>query len=131
MGSDHLISFAVEKEWYDPAAGRPFNIPEVYELDWNTEQAGHQRRESSVVEAEKSLLDKAPKISIRNVFEILRDRKFLNRGTKYGQVAQLRSNVPKELAVLWIAIGPPEASVFIPYYLGITSVPVASTLDDR
>jgi len=124
MGSDNLISFAVEKGWYDPAAGQPFNVSEVYELDWNTEQAGHQRRVDSVIEAEKSLLDKAPRISIRDVFKILRDRKFLNRGTKYGQVAQLRNNVPKELAVLWIAIGPPEASVFIPYYLGVASVPL-------
>jgi len=124
MGSDHLISFGIEKGWYDPAAGRPFNISEVYELDWNTEQPGHQRRVSSVIEAEKSLLEKASKIGIRDVFEILRDRKFLNRGTKYGQVAQLRRNVAKELAVLWIAIGPPEASVFVPYYFGINSVPL-------
>jgi len=124
MGSDHLVSFAIEKGWYDPAEGRPFNVSEAYELDWNTEKSGHQRRVSSVIQAEKSLLDIAPKITIHDVFRILRDRKFLNRGTKYGQVAQLRSDMPKELAVLWIAIGPPEASVFIPFYFGVAGVPL-------
>ncbi|MFP4082510.1 MAG: C69 family dipeptidase [Candidatus Aminicenantes bacterium] len=124
MGSDNLISFAVEQGWYDPEAGRPFNVSEVYELDWDKEQPGHQRRVKSVIQAEQSLIDKAPKVTLGDIVEILRDRRFLNRGTKYGQVAQLRSGIPSELSVLWIAIGPPEASVFIPYYLGITSVPL-------
>jgi dipeptidase len=56
--------------------------------------------------------------------EILRNPQFLNRATKYGQVAQLRKDMPNELSVLWIAMGPPGASVYIPYYLGISSVPL-------
>lgn len=124
MGSDNLVSFAIEQGWYNPVDGRPFNVSEIYEQDRDEEKSGHKGRVNSVAEAEKSLLDKAPKITVRDVFEILRDRKFLNRETKYGQVAQLRSDMPNELAVLWVAIGPPEASIFIPYYLGIASVPM-------
>jgi len=124
MGSDNLISFALEQGWYNPESGRPFNISEMYESDLDDTQTGHQRRLRSVIQAERILLAKAPKITLRDVTEILRDQRFLNRGTKYGQVAQLRKNMPNELSVLWIAMGPPGASVFIPYYLGITSVPL-------
>ena len=124
MGSDNLISFALEQGWYNPDAGRPFNISETYESDLDETQTGHQRRLSAVTQAEQTLWAKAPKITLRDVMEILRDQRFLNRGTKYGQVAQLRNSLPNELSALWIAIGPPGASVYIPYYLGITSVPL-------
>lgn len=124
MGSDNLISFAVEQGWYDPDSENPFNISEVYEEDLNKEKPGHQRRLSNVINAEQILMEKVPGITIRDIMEILRDRNFLNRGTKYGQIAQLRSGMPEELSVLWIAIGPPEASVFIPYFSGITEIPL-------
>jgi dipeptidase len=124
MGSDNLISFALEQGWYDPESGRPFNISETYESDYDEMQAGHQRRVSAVIQAEQTLRAKAPNITLRDVMEILRDQRFLNRATKYGQIAQLRNNMPDELSVLWIAMGPPGASVYIPYYLGISSVPL-------
>ncbi len=124
MGSDNLISFALEQGWYDPESGRPFNISETYESDFDETKAGHQRRVSAVIQAEQTLRAKAPNITLRDVMEILRNQQFLNRATKYGQVAQLRSGMPNELSALWIAIGPPGASVYIPYYLGISSVPL-------
>jgi dipeptidase len=124
MGSDNLISFALEQGWYDAESGRAFNISETYESDFDKMQAGHQRHLSSVIQAEQTLRAKAPNITLRDVMEILRDQQFLNRATKYGQVAQLRNGMPNELSVLWIAIGPPGASVYIPYYLGISSVPL-------
>ncbi|MGD9345565.1 MAG: C69 family dipeptidase [Candidatus Aminicenantes bacterium] len=124
MGSDNLISFALEQGWYDPESGRPFNISEIYESDFDETQTGHQRRVSAVIEAEQALRAKAPNITLRDVMEILRDQRFLNRATKYGQVAQLRKDIPNELSALWIAVGSPAASVYIPYYLGISNVPL-------
>ncbi|MDH4105611.1 MAG: C69 family dipeptidase, partial [Gammaproteobacteria bacterium] len=32
MGSKNFISFAVEQGWYDPAAGKPFDVNEVYSV---------------------------------------------------------------------------------------------------
>ena len=136
MGSDNLVSFAVEKGWYDPDSGKPFNVSMIYESDRDMEsfgeginpdpskKPGHQVKTEEVEYAEKYLSERAPDITLRDVITLFKQRPFTNRGTKYGQIAQLRKNLPNDLGVLWIAIGPPEDSIFVPYYSAITKVPM-------
>ncbi|MCF8011905.1 MAG: C69 family dipeptidase [Clostridiales bacterium] len=128
MGSDNLISFAVEQGWYDPDSGKPFNVSEVYEADRNKEKPGHQMKSAPVVKAEKilqNILEENGELTVKDFMQLLRTRPYTYGwgGTKYGQVAQLREDVPDEMGVLWIAISQPEASAFIPFYLGVDDIP--------
>ncbi len=46
------------------------------------------------------------------------------RSTQYGAIAQLRKNLPREIAsVLWLAPYRPDVQAFIPWYPSITKVP--------
>jgi dipeptidase len=136
MGSDNLVSFAAEQGWYDPDSGKPFNVSKIYESDRDMEsfgeginpdpekKPGHQIKTEEVEYAEKYLADKTPEVTVQDVIKLFKERPFTNRGTKYGQIAQLRDDMPNELGVLWIAVGPPEDSIFVPYYSGISEVPM-------
>lgn len=45
-------------------------------------------------------------------------------GTSFSTVFQLRPNMPTAIgAVMWIAMGRPDASVYVPWYCGINEVP--------
>ena len=41
----------------------------------------------------------------------------------YGQVAHLRGGVPPDLRTLWVAPGPPVTAPFVPWRIGVESVP--------
>lgn len=44
--------------------------------------------------------------------------------TRNGVVFQLRAHLPPAVgALMWIAMGPPDATVFLPWYAGVTAVP--------
>ena len=134
MGSDNLISFAEEQGWFDRQSGKNFNISAVYEMDRDTcwvgsgitpeEQPGHQSKSDLVVKAYEYFEDKKGRITLQDVMNLLRSRPYSNPGTKYSQVAQLHSDLDPDLNALWVAIGPPETSIFVPFYSGITTLPL-------
>jgi len=52
-------------------------------------------------------------------------------GNQYGFVAELRQNLPKEIAyVMWTAIKRPCTQAFIPWYFGIKIIPNDFTYED-
>lgn len=123
-GSDRLISFAIEKGWYDRSSGKPFKVSEVYEGDIDKDSPGHQAYDKDVINGEKFLRERTPGITVRDIMLLFKQRPYSNRATKYGQVTELRAGLPAELCRLWIALGPPETSLFLPFYLGISNVPI-------
>ena len=45
-------------------------------------------------------------------------------GTSFSTVFQLRSDKPAAIgAVMWIAMGRPDASIYVPWYAGMTAIP--------
>lgn len=112
MGSDNFISFAVEQGWYDPDAGKPFNVTEVY----RTPDVRWPRRE---VEAE---LRQAAPVSLREMLDIVRDRRFSKDSTGYGELAVLRDDVPAELRTVWIAATGSVTTPFVPWRIGVEGV---------
>ena len=45
-------------------------------------------------------------------------------GTSFSTVFQLRRSMPAAVgAVMWIAMGRPDASIYVPWYAGVTAVP--------
>jgi dipeptidase len=116
-GSANLISFAVKQGWYDPQAGKPFNVNQIY--------GDKLMRHAAVELIENRLRDiaKARKITLRDVMTAVRTTEVTRETAGYGQVAHLRKDVPAELGILWVAGAPASAAPFIPFRLGVTSVP--------
>ncbi|MGK0435182.1 MAG: dipeptidase [Planctomycetota bacterium] len=53
-------------------------------------------------------------------------------GTSFSTVFQLRSDKPTAIAaVMWIAMGRPDASIYVPWYAGMTAIPVGYSSGDR
>ena len=52
--------------------------------------------------------------------------------TQTSFVAQLREDLPLDIGVVyWMCLAPPETSVFIPYYLGISEFPMGFVTDTK
>ncbi len=113
MGSDNFISFAIEQGWFDPEAGKPFDVSVVY---------GDNPPRYPRDEMEKELRAAAP-IDLRKMMNAVRDPRVSKDATGYGQVAQLRPSGRPEMNLLWVAATGSVTTPFIPYRIGITSVP--------
>ena len=135
MGSDNLISFAKEQGWYFSQSEGSFNVSKTYEADrdqtgcWGEgreckERPGHQIRSEPVKMGEKYLKDLGSNITIEDVKKLFRIKPIHNRASKYAQIAQLKDDKPDSLGVLWVGIGPIQETIFLPYYAGISEVPL-------
>jgi dipeptidase len=113
MGSKNFINFAVQQGWFDPSAGKPFDVSQIYMAD----EARPARSE-----LEQELKAAAP-IDLRAMMNAVRDARISKDSTGYGQVAQLKTNSRPDLNLLWVAPTGSITSPFIPYRIGIQSVP--------
>ena len=86
-GSANFISFAVAQGWFNPKAGKPFNVNQVYQ--------GGKGRSPTVKVIEERLRQKAAvsKISLREMMNTVRDPLVSGDQNGYGQVAHLRQGV--------------------------------------
>jgi len=112
MGSKNFISFAVEQGWYDPAAGKPFDVNSVYSV-------GKEKSPRSTMEKE---LRAAVPIDLRRMMDAIRDPRISKDSTGYGQVAQLRDRGRPEMNLLWVAPTGSVTSPFIPYRIGVQRI---------
>jgi dipeptidase len=112
-GSANFISFAVAQGWFDPKAGKPFNVNAIY-------QENHGK--SLTVKAiEERLRKKAAvaKITLRDMMDTVRDPLVSGDQNGYGQVAHLRQGVTRpELNILWVAATGSITTPFVPYWIG-------------
>lgn len=121
MGSANLIDFAVAQGWYDPAAGKPFNVDEVYGLGGTMRDPGTKYVSPAEIEAELQAM--AP-VSVAEMMALVRDPRIADDHAGYGQVAHLRRDLPHpELALLWIAPTGSVTAPFVPWWIGTQSVP--------
>ena len=112
MGSKNFISFAVEQGWYDPAAGKPFDVSSVYSV-------GKEKYPRSAMEQE---LREAAPIDLRRMMDAVRDPRISKDTTGYGQVAQLLDRGRPEMNLLWVAPTGSVTSPFIPYRIGVQRI---------
>jgi dipeptidase len=112
MGSRNFISFAVAQGWYDPAAGKPFDVNEVYSV-------GKEKYPRSAMEQE---LRAAAPIDLRRMMDAVRDPRISKDTTGYGQVAQLHGHGRPEMNLLWVAPTGSVTSPFIPYRIGVQRI---------
>ena len=99
----------MEQGWFDPTAGKPFNVNKVY-------AAGQERSPRSAMEQE---LRSAAPIDLRRMMDAVRDPRISKDSTGYGQVAQLRAGGRPEMNLLWVAPTGSVTAPFVPYRIGV------------
>jgi len=117
LASENFVAFATEQGWYDPRAGAPFDVIKVYSRpDQYTEDTAAEAR---YVEA--TVRAAAPAVTVRVMMDLQHVTGRDSSG--YGQVAHLRAGIDPDLLTLWVAPGPPLTAPFIPWRIGVESVP--------
>jgi dipeptidase len=117
LASDNFVSFAVKQGWYTPGANRPFNVMEIY----SGPTYGGPATAEELRRVEAAVRAAAPKVDVRLLMQLIHSVGRDSSG--YGQVADLRPNTTPPLRTLWVAPGPPLTAAFIPWRLGVDSIP--------
>lgn len=124
MGSENLVSFAVEQGWWNPDGDEPFNLHRVYgrtfPSDPSQDDPHNLFRYPPLLEEE--VQEMAP-VSVADMMALVRDPRWSNDGSGYGQVAHLRPGGHPEIVPLWMSITGSVASPFVPVRLGVRDVP--------
>lgn len=120
MGSDNLFSFAEKQGWYD--LSEPFNLHEVYGDQSLPLRSGAKYVSQRRLERELRAL--APDVTVSDMMTMIGDERFVDDESGYGQVARLRDDLPHPaLGTLWVAPIGSITAPFIPWRMGVTSVP--------
>ncbi len=116
LASDNFESFAIQQGWYKPGDGKPFNVISVYCRERINEFSAQEA--PKVEAAVRAVAGKAdPKVLMDQLHWTGRD------SSGYGQVAHLPAGIHPDLLTLWVAAGPPLTAAFVPWRMGVESVP--------
>jgi Peptidase family C69 len=117
LGSSNFISFAVEQGWYDPKAGGPFDVNQVYQ--------NGKGRSPAVKVLEERLRQKAAasQLTLRDFMDAVRDPLVSGDQSGYGQVVALKPGVAPEREPLWVSATGAVTAPFVPFWVGNLSVP--------
>lgn len=122
MGSDNLVSFAVEKGWWDSSAGEPFNIFKIYGVQGNVTARDGGFKYMSQADLEEATLVMVP-LTETKLMERVRDHRISDDEAGYGQVVRLHADIAPELLRIWNAPTGSVAAPFLPWWLGVDSIP--------
>ncbi|TDZ74764.1 putative dipeptidase B [Colletotrichum trifolii] len=123
MGSDNIVSFAVEQGWWDPESAEPFNIFNAYgEKGENLTARDGGFKFMSQAALEEATLEMAP-LTEEKLMERVRDKRISDDEAGYGQVVSLKAGVDADLLRIWNAPTASVAAPFVPWWLGVDSVP--------
>lgn len=124
MGAPHLIDFAVEQGWWDPSSGDPFNIFQIYGVqgeNYTARDGGFKYMSQAALE--EAALAKAP-VTEADLMALVRDPRIADDEAGYGQVVALRHDTADaDLIRVWNAPTGSVAAPFVPWWLGVTSIP--------
>lgn len=118
LGSPHLISFAVDQGWYEPARDGPFNANAVY--------GDGRGRWDGVRWMEAQLTARAAgpdRIGLADMMWAVRTERLTGDSAGYGQVIGLPESQHPDLRVLWHAPVGAVAAPLTPFFLGTASIP--------
>ena len=143
MWSSNIIGYAVDKGWYDPTSGEPFDFAEVYGEAESLVDPYNTVRHEMV----QQRLDSLDEIGAGDLMDIMSwhfegteydlsngyassphtmpgVRTICRTNTQVSEVTQLRSWLPAPIgAVVWTSMRTPCSGVYVPWYMGITDVP--------
>lgn len=124
MGSENIVSFAVDQGWWNPDSGEPFNIFKVYgvqDKDVSARNGGFKYMSQAALE--NATMAMAP-VTEKDLMVRVRDPRISDDHAGYGQVVSLHEGQrDPELLRLWVAATGSVAAPFVPWYLGAESIP--------
>lgn len=118
LGAPHLIHFAVERGWFDPATQASFNVNEIY--------GDGRGRSPAAAWMESELARRAARpeqVTFRDVVWAIRTERLTGDTAGYGQVVPLSDEPDPDLRYLWHAPVGPVAAPFTPFFVGVESIP--------
>jgi dipeptidase len=116
-GPPHLIEFAVDQGWYDPASG-PFDLNAVYGDGKGTWQGARWIAGELAARAARP-----ERIGLADVMWAVRTERLTGDSAGYGQVVPLAAESRRDLRLLWHAPVGAVAAPFTPVFLGVDSIP--------
>ncbi|PPJ57499.1 hypothetical protein CBER1_09923 [Cercospora berteroae] len=122
MGSPNLVSFAVEQGWWNESSSEPFNIFKVDGLQGNYTARDGGFKYMSQAALEEATLAMVP-LTETKLIERVRDYRISDDEAGYGQVVSLRHDVDPNLLRIWNAPTSSVTAPFVPWWLGVNSVP--------
>lgn len=127
MASSNLITFAEEQGWRDPDdESSVMNLQEVYGEPFPGEgidkAEDHYTASRIPYDREEELEQMAP-VSLEDMLALVRDPRWSNDFSGYGQVAQLKPEVDDQLQTLWLATTGAVTTPFVPIPIATEEVP--------
>ena len=116
--SPNFFSFAIEQGWYDPAAGKPFNVNQIYG-DGKGRWDGVRWMEAEMYRRAQ----RPEKVSITDAMWAVRTHYLTGDTAGYGQVVPLEPRDHAALGVLWHTASGAVAAPFAPVFIGTQAVP--------
>jgi dipeptidase len=116
-GAPHLIEFAVDKGWYDPASG-PFDVNAVYGDGKGVWQGARWIADELAARAARP-----ERIGLADVMWAVRTERLTGDSAGYGQVVPLPADSHPDLRLIWHAPVGAVAAPFTPFFLGCGSIP--------
>lgn len=131
-GSENLVTFAEDQGWYDADEDDVFNLQDVYQEDFPTDEfdIGEVASEDDeapyrnpvALEKEFAELDDA---KLEDAMRIVRDPRWSDERSGYGHVAQIEDDLEDaELRTLWVAPTAAATAPYIPIAIGMDELPV-------
>jgi hypothetical protein len=125
MGSSNIVSFAVEQGWWNPNGSEPFNIFNAYGYQVAGENLTARdggNKYMSQAALEEATLSMVP-VTEADMRERVRDPRISDDEAGYGQVVSLFQDMDPDTIRIWNAPTGSVAAPFIPWWLGVESVP--------
>ncbi|TVP81317.1 MAG: peptidase U34 [Alkalicoccus sp.] len=126
MASSNIVDFAEEQGWWDPDEGDYLNLQDVYGEPFPGEGVEEEddhyiaQRIPPALEEEVSSLGE---VSLEDMLALVRDPRWSNDYSGYGQAVEIRSDVPAELQTLWVATTGAVTTPFVPIPIAAEEVP--------
>lgn len=119
--SANFVDFAAQQGWWQPST--PFDVNEVYgEKDWDYRATPGEGKYVAPATIEQELARLAP-VTLEEFMATVRDPRLSSDRTGYGQAAQLRRGVDRDLRRLWVSPTAAATSPLIPYFIGVSDEP--------
>jgi dipeptidase len=123
MGSSNIVSFAIEQGWWNEASGKPFNIFTVY----GPQDPRYKARDGGYKFMSQAALEDATRemvpVTEEKLIQRVRDHRIADDEAGYGQVVSLRADVDPDMLRIWIAPTGSVSAPFVPWWLGVQSIP--------
>lgn len=123
MGSPNIVSFAVEQGYWAPNGTAPFNIFNAYgpqEEKYKARDGGYKYMSQAALENATRAM--AP-VTEQDLIARVRDYRISDDESGYGQVVSLREDMDPDLIRIWIAPTSSVTAPFVPWWLGVKSIP--------